>query len=72
MSKFFSALKRCDRVLLVAMFLLFVLGMTVLYSVNLASDYQGVSLLSKQLLFFCIGLIGFGFFMTVDLGLELL
>lgn len=66
MTKLWSAFKRSDKVLLVAAILLFALGITTLYSVNLNSDIEGVSLLSKQLLFFIIGAVAFSFLMTVD------
>lgn len=66
MTKLWSAFKRSDKVLLVAAVLLFALGITALYSVNLNSDIEGVSLLSKQLLFFMMGIVAFSFFMTVD------
>lgn len=66
MTKLWSAFKRSDKVLLVVAILLFALGITTLYSVNLNSDIEGVSLLSKQLLFFIIGAVAFSFLMTVD------
>ena len=66
MSKFWAAIKRSDKVLLVCMLLLFALGVTVLYSVNLAIGGEGVSLFSKQLLYFFLGLVLFGFLLTVD------
>jgi len=66
MTKLWVAFKRADRILLVATVLLFALGVTALYSVNLNSDIDGVSLLSKQLLFFMIGVMAYSFFMTVD------
>lgn len=69
MTKFFRALQRSDKVLLVAMFLLFALGVTTLYSVNLSFDTEGFSLLSKQFFYFLLGLIGFGVFMTLDFRL---
>ncbi len=66
MYKFIQAFKKSDKILLVAMFLLFALGITTLYSVSLAFDTTGISLFSKQLLYFLLGLTLFGFFMSVD------
>lgn len=66
MSKFFAAIKRTDKTLLVSMFILFALGVTVLYSVNLSGIASGVSLLNKQLLYFAIGIILFGVFLVID------
>jgi rod shape determining protein RodA len=66
MSKFWAALKKADKILLISMLLIFALGATTLYSVNLAVSSDGLSLLAKQVLYFVLGLGLFGVFMTVD------
>lgn len=66
MNKLIQAIKKSDKILLVSMFLLFALGMTTLYSVNLAFETAGTSLFTKQLFNFLIGLSLFSFFLTID------
>lgn len=66
MQKVWQAFLRCDRVLIVTIFLLFAFGVTALYSVQLGLGDVGQSLVVKQVLFFCAGLALYSFFMTVD------
>lgn len=66
MQKFWQAFLRCDRILLVTFFLLFAFGLTALYSVQLGLGALENSLVVKQILFFCAGLVLASFFMTVD------
>lgn len=66
MYKFWTSFLRADRVLHVCILLLFAFGATILYSLGLGQEQEGVSLLVKQFLFFCVGLVAYGFAMTVD------
>lgn len=65
MQKLWAAFLRCDRVLLVTMFLLFAFGLTALYSVQLGQADVG-HLVVRQTLFICGGLLLFAFFFTTD------
>ncbi|MBI4122285.1 MAG: rod shape-determining protein RodA [Parcubacteria group bacterium] len=66
MQKVWLAFLRCDRVLLVTVFLLVAFGTTALYSVQLGLGGEEQSLVVKQVLFFVAGLGLLTFFMTVD------
>jgi len=58
-------LKKFDWVLLIAVFLLFALGLAAIYSVGLSQDDGGMNNFKKQLIF---GLIGFGVLFVVGLS----
>lgn len=66
MQKLWAAFLRCDRVLLVTMFLLFAFGLTALYSVQLGFEGGTSHLVVRQVLFICGGLALFTFFFTTD------
>ena len=65
MQRFVRAFKKCDKVLLVNTFLLFILGATIHYSLNLGV-VDGTSVLIKHLVFIVIAVIGFAIVMTID------
>ena len=66
MQKFFFALRKSDKVLLVVTILLFLLGVTIHYSLGLSADEAGVSVFVRQIFFFLLSLVAFGFFLSVD------
>lgn len=66
MQKFIRALRKSDKVLLVNAFLLFVLGVTIHYSLSLGGGAEGATLLAKHIIFLVVALIGFSFLMTID------
>lgn len=69
MGKLWQAFKRSDKILLIVTILLFLFGATILYSVNLGIESTGLTLFSKQILYFLFGLIVMFFLMTIDFRL---
>ena len=66
MRRFWTSFLKSDRILSVAILLLFCFGATILYSLGLGQTTAGLSLVVKQVLFFVIGISAYLFFMTVD------
>lgn len=66
MKRFWSSFLKSDRILSVAVLLLFCFGATILYSLSLGQSSDGLSLVVKQVLFFVAGFGVYLFFMTVD------
>lgn len=66
MARFWKSFLKSDRILGVAVLLLFCFGATILYSLSLGDTGSGLSLITKQVLFFVLGIGVYLFFMTVD------